>query len=358
METNTNTQENLRDQIEKLPTGAGVYLFKNSDEQVLYVGKAKNIKKRVKNHFQKPNQHIFNFISQIADIDYIGVNSENEALLLEQELIKKIQPRYNVEWKDDKNYFFIALSNDDLPRVYITHQPRAVNFANGNLAKQPPEYFGPFVNGRELKLFLGEIRKALPYRSCRNLPKKPCFYASLDLCRAPCAHPEGYLEIIASLRVLFGLYQGNNLRLECYDISNLSGTLTVGSLVVFQNGKPDKNFYRKFKIKTVKGQNDVAALKEVLLRRWRHTEWVLPDLIILDGGRGQLKAARGISIPVLGLAKIGKNDGKLFSPYSKNYAQLKKMPPSLSAMFLHLRDEAHRFAISYNKVQRDVIIKN
>jgi len=96
----------------------------------------------------------------------------------------------------------------------------------------------------------------------------------------------------------------------------------------------------------------------VLLRREQHTEWVLPDLIVLDGGRGQLKAARGINIPVLGLAKIGKNDGKLFSPYSKNYAQLKKMPPNLSAMFLHLRDEAHRFAISYNKLRREAIIKN
>jgi len=174
----------------------------------------------------------------------------------------------------------------------------------------------------------------------------------LDLCKAPCAHPQGYIEIIAILKVLFGLYHGDNLRLECYDISNLSGTLTVGSLVVFQNGKPDKNFYRKFKIKTVKGQNDVAALKEVLSRRLRHTEWVLPDLIILDGGRGQLKAARGVNIPVLGLAKIGKNDGKLFSLYSKNYAQLKKIPPNLSAIFLRLRDEAHRFAITGMRAKR------
>ena len=297
------------------------------------------------------------FISLAANIDFIQTANENEALLLEQELIKKLQPRYNVEWKDDKNYFFIALSNDNLPRVYITHQPCMSGFASGSSTKQAPEYFGPFVNGRELKSFLREIRKALPYRSCRNLPKKPCFYASLDLCKAPCAHPQGYIEIIAILKVLFGLYHDDNLRLECYDISNLSGTLTVGSLVVFQNGKPDKNFYRKFKIKTVKGQNDVAALKEVLSRRLRHTEWVLPDLIILDGGRGQLKAARGVNIPVLGLAKIGKNDGKLFSPYSKNYAQLKKIPPNLSAIFLRLRDEAHRFAISYNKLRRDAIIK-
>jgi excinuclease ABC subunit C len=147
------------------------------------------------------------------------------------------------------------------------------------------------------------------------------------------------------------------MRVECYDISNLAGTLAVGSMVVFENGKANKNEYRKFKIKTVAGQNDVASLKEVLERRFNHAEWPLPDLIVLDGGKGQLKAAKGIDISVIALAKIGDKDGKLFTKFSKNYARLSKLPPNLSNFFLQIRDEAHRFAIGYNKQRREKEIK-
>ncbi len=357
----------INEKINNLPDTAGVYIFKDSGESIIYVGKAKNLKKRVKNHFQKPDQHVFDFIPLIAGIDFIETSGEKEALLLEQQFIKKFQPRWNVEWKDDKNYFYIAVSNGAYPRIYLTHQPKSENpagsarFRLANLQSETLRgaqdlsnaVFGPFVNGRELKSFLKEIRKALPYRTCRNLPKEPCFYQSLGLCAAPCVKKNrSYLKIAAILELLFKIYRGDDLRLECYDISNLSGTLAVGSLVVFQNGRPHKNSYRKFKIKTVAGQNDVASLKEILLRRLAHPEWPMPDLIILDGGKGQLKAARGVDIPVIALAKIGKNDGKLFTKFSKNYAQLSKLPPNLSNLFLQIRDEAHRFAIGYNKLRR------
>jgi excinuclease ABC subunit C len=201
------------------------------------------------------------------------------------------------------------------------------------------------------------------------------------LCAAPCEGSGGagdiykkrkssYVKMIATLKALTRIYQGNTgvcrgltsqeedrslqtgIRIECYDISNLAGTLAVGSMVVFENGKPNKNEYRKFKIKTVAGQNDVASLREVLLRRLKHAEWPLPDLIVLDGGKGQLKAAREIDIPVVALAKIKKNDGKLFSPFSKNYSQLSKLPKNISDLFLQIRNEAHRFAIGYNVLRR------
>ena len=117
-----------------LPDKAGVYFFKNAEEQVIYVGKAKNLKKRVKNHFQKPDQHAFDFIAQVADIDFIETANEKDALILEQQFIKKLQPRWNIEWKDDKNYFYIvcgkpsrtAISNEYFPRVCLTHQPSLV----------------------------------------------------------------------------------------------------------------------------------------------------------------------------------------------------------------------------------------
>ena len=374
----------LKNKIEGLPDVAGVYFFKDVAERVIYVGKAKNLKKRVKNHFQKPDQHSFDFVSQIADIDFIQTSSEKEALLLEQQFIKKLQPRWNVEWKDDKNYFYIALSDDEFSRVSLTHQPNLVEVKppltplSGGLTSTTSTIYGPFVSGREVKSFLKEIRKALPFRSCRNLPKKPCFYESLGLCAAPCLHKKSktaYHGMIAALNVLLRIYEGEGgcvgptharlvlrgldprntrIRIECYDISNLAGTLAVGSMAVFENGKPNKNEYRKFKIKTVAGQNDVASLREVLARRIKHSEWPLPDLIVLDGGKGQLKAAAGIkNIPVLALAKIGDKDGKLFSRYSKNYAQLSKLPKNIADLLLQIRDEAHRFAISYNKSRRE-----
>lgn len=169
---------------------------------------------------------------------------------------------------------------------------------------------------------------------------------------------------MALLRILLSIYQGktcigvtyaNSLRVEGYDVSNLQGTLAVGSMAVFEGGLPNKNEYRKFKIKTVKGQNDVASLAEILKRRMKHQEWPLPDLILLDGGKGQLKSAKNIDIPTIALAKT--SDGKLFTKFSRNYAQLSKLPPNLSNLFLRVRDEAHRFAIGYNKLRRKKEIK-
>jgi len=374
----------LKNKIESLPDKAGVYFFKDINERVIYVGKAKNLKKRVKNHFQKPDQHAFDFVAQIADIDFILADGEKEALLLEQQFIKKLQPRWNVEWKDDKSYFYIALSADDFPRVYLTHQPALKGSDPFNFKRVGPfqDCFGPYVSGREAKSFLKEIRKILPYRSCRDLPKKPCFYRDLKLCLAPCVDKKTkltYLKAIAVLRSLFRIYQGQRLpthfsegltlcfrgldplkkmRVEGYDISNLGGTLATGSMVVFENGRANKKEYRKFKIKTVRGQNDVASLAEILKRRMKHQEWPLPDLILLDGGKGQLKAAQSIkNIPVLAVAKIGDKDGKLFTKFSKNYAQLSKLPSNLSNLLLQIRNEAHRFAIGYNRLRREKIIK-
>jgi excinuclease ABC subunit C len=193
--------------------------------------------------------------------------------------------------------------------------------------------------------------------------------------------------MIAALKVLLRIYQGNagvcegltfaenakvrpsqtkmQMRVEGYDVSNLQGTLAVGSMAVFEGGLPNKNEYRKFKIKTVKGHNDVASLTEILKRRMKRQEWPLPDLILIDGGKGQLKSAKNIDIPTIALAKIGDkdsamfatSDGKLFTKFSKNYAQLSKLPPNLSNLFLQVRDEAHRFAIGYNKLRREKEIK-
>ncbi|MCD6429583.1 GIY-YIG nuclease family protein [bacterium] len=346
-------KKELKEKIEKLPDKPGVYIFKDENERILYIGKAKDIKKRVKQHFQKQQKWIWDFIEDIADIEILECENEREAMVLEVELIKRYQPKFNIEWKDDKNYFFVGITKENFPRIFLTHQPKhKLSTTNYSL---PTEYLGPFVKGTELKGFLAGIRKILPFRTCKNLPKKPCLYYHLGVCLAPCQNKRlkiKYQKLIETLKVLLKLYLDENVRIEGYDISNISGSLATGSMVVFEKGKSKKSDYRKFRIKRIKGQNDVKSLREVLLRRIKHNEWKMPDLILLDGGKGQLKAAKGIDIPVLSLAKIKKHSGKLYSPFSKNFALLDELPQDLKNLFLQIRDEAHRFAISYHKLRR------
>ncbi|MDD5621482.1 MAG: GIY-YIG nuclease family protein [Candidatus Pacebacteria bacterium] len=339
--------ENIKEKIKTLPSLPGVYIFKDIHEQILYIGKAKNIKKRVSSHFAKPKEFGFDFISLISDIETFECQNEKEALLLESELIKKLQPKYNIEWKDDKNYFFVGITKEIFPRIFITHQKDNIN-----------TFIGPFVKGTELKSFLKNLRKILPYRSCRNLPKKPCLYYQLEMCSAPCINSrkkKQYQRIIQIIKALLMLYNSQDLRLECYDISNLSGTLATGSMTVFEKNKKKTKDYRMFKIKRIKGQNDVGSLKEIILRRLKHKDWKNPDLMLLDGGKGQLKAAKKIEIPVLALAKSKKRSGKIFSLFSKNFIYADQLPENIKNIFLQIRDEAHRFAISYHKKRR---IKN
>ncbi len=330
----------VAEQIAVLPSSPGVYLFKDKKENILYIGKANNLKRRVKSHFHKSKTWFWNFAPEISDIDFFTTKSEKEALLLEAELIKKIKPKYNIQWRDDKSYLKAAISKEPFPRVYLSHQ------------KEDAFYFGPYVKGNELRNFLREIRKILPYRTCKILPKKPCLYYQLDLCTAPCVNKKNYKALIKTLKVLLEIYEGKNKRIEGYDVSNISGSLATGSMVVFENQKAKKTDYRKFKIKKVKGQNDVKCLREIILRRFKHKEWKTPDLILLDGGKGQLKAAKNLKIPVIALAKLKRSSGKLYSPFSKNPVYIDKLPEEMKNLFLKVRDEAHRFAISYHKQRR------
>jgi excinuclease UvrABC nuclease subunit len=342
----------LKEQIRQLPGRSGVYFFKNARELILYVGKAKNLKKRVLSHFTRPEQHAWDFMPQVAGVDYIETANENEALLVESQLIKKYQPKFNVIWKDDKAYFHVAATREKYPRIVITHQPRELEWSY--LA-------GPFTRGAELKSLMKELRKIFPFRTCRNIPPKPCLYDSMGLCPAPCANKRfslKYGRITDALFVLLALYQGAAVRIEGYDISNISGTLAVGSMVVFEGPKRKAGDYRKFKIKTVEGQNDVASLREVFLRRQKHSEWPRPGLVLLDGGKGQLKAAGGYRGPVIALAKVKRSGGKVFSLFSKNCISLEKMPKDLGNIFLRVRDEAHRFAITYHKSRREKLIRD
>ena len=348
----------LATQIKKLPQTPGVYFFKDRAQNVIYIGKAKNIKKRVESHFARGGSSL-NFYSQVRAVDCVQTRDEKEALLLESALVKKLQPKYNIELKDDKNFFFVAISRDAVPRVYLTHQP--------DKEKSCAKYIGPFVSGKELKKFMRDIRKIFPYKTCKNKPENPCLYYHLGLCagHVPPSHKatggagkiEDYPKIIAGLTALLRVYNGSPNKIECYDISNTSGSLSVGSLAALVNNRPAKKWYRKFKIKTVRGSNDPASIKEILSRRMNHPEWPYPDIVIVDGGKGQLSRLKNFPLPVIGItkrenARRTKTLGSLVSPYGAGTVPVGALPAFVRDTILRARDEAHRFAIAYHRHRR------
>lgn len=393
----------LTTKIKALPQKPGAYIFKNAQGRILYIGKAINLRNRVRSHFVK-NSDIFkgDLIKNVADIDFILTANEKEALILENELIKKYKPKYNIQWQDDKSYFWISFSNDEWPRVQTTHQPslraKRSNPADGDNTTGSPRaygarddnFIGPFVNGTELKQILRALRKILPYRTCKNAFDKPCLQWHLGLCPAHRSLGEGgpahgprllpeqaqgarrrlnidpstssrlaglrsgnktfYLASLDTLRQLLRLYAGEPLRVEAYDISNIQGNNATGSMIAFKGFKRDKSQYRKFRIKTVPAANDIAMLKEVIRRRLNHTEWPLPDLMLIDGGRPQLNSAAleighwKLEIPLVSLAK---RDEELYTIYSNKVLQLNKLPTEFRLLFQAIRNEAHRFAITY-----------
>jgi excinuclease ABC subunit C len=437
-----------RKKINQLPKDPGVYCFKDS-KKILYIGKAANIRERVKNHFSQPAYRDNFFINQVKKIGYIKTSSELaeplahltshlasqgstiEALILEANLIKKYRPKYNVLWRDDKNYFFVGITEEDFPRIFITHQPA-----------KDANFVGPFVDGKALKQTLKILRKVFPYRTCKTLPKHPCLWYQLNRCLAPCiletelgkqleryrisiiresqrnvknllkilqgkkkqvlnelkkemkknsaaqdyekaakirdqirslekvlAHTrifEGYVkprswQYIAEVLKKILRTRKKIFRIEAYDVSNIQGQEATGSMVTFINGFPDKNFYRKFKIKTSEKPNDTAMIKEILSRRFGHPEWPFPDLILIDGGKSQLNAAketkrkekRTKNILVIAIAK---RENDLFIENRRKPILLKSLPREIFNLILQLRDEAHRFAISYHKKLREVAL--
>jgi len=473
-----------KDKISHLPKSPGVYAFKK-DGQILYIGKATNVRERVKNHFQQPGFRGNLFVNQADKIGYIKTDSEFadptdhltsrpashgstiEALVLEAKLIKKYQPKYNVMWRDDKNYFYVGITKDDFPRVFVTHQPLR---QTQDKPKLKIDYIGPFVEGRVLKQTLNVLRRIFPYRTCKPYTGRPCLWYQLGRCPGSCLLgsklakeipglkktikkesqrnaknlkrilQSGKNQVLESLKTemrnaskirdferavkirdqiwalerilshskIFdypseakgGEETEKNLRktlkikrrvkrIEAYDVSNMQGQNATGSMVTFINGEPDKNFYRKFKIKIEGKPNDVAMIREVLTRRFQHSEWGWPDLILIDGGRAQLNAAlqclnskidehpfitelsRSESesgkeeiffdstfrcarvfkhVKVMALAK---KENKLFIEGKKQPVLLKTLPREIFNLILQLRDEAHRFAVAYHRKLRE-----
>ena len=406
-----------KEDINELPKTSGVYCFARRSLgkggfEVIYIGKAINIQSRVKNHFQQPSYRDNLFMNKVDKIGYLETNSEIEALVLEANLIKKYQPKFNVIWKDDKNYFYVAINRENIPYIFITHQK---NY-------QKTEYIGPFVEGTALKKTLRFLRKVFPYYTVKKHPKTKCTYCHLGLCPGPNPDLREYKKNINKLililegkrsAVLNSLKKEmkhlsdenkfeeagkirdriSNLqqvmshtnvisqskiektisnssvlnkiiginkeihRIECYDISNIQGKFATGSMVVFIDGTADRNQYRKFKIKMENEPNDIAMLKETLQRRLAHPEWKYPEVILIDGGIAQLNVAintknENLKTKDIKVISIAKRNKDLYIEGKNSPILLKLLPREIYNLVLQLDDEAHRFAITYHKKLR------
>lgn len=438
------------EKVKQFPTTPGVYLLKDAQGVVLYVGKAKNLRNRAGHYFTKAaaaDPRTADLVPLIADIDYLPADSEVDALLLEARLVKDIRPRFNVELKDDKTFPYLQIRiREDFPRVEFTRQPR----------RRGVRLYGPFTSARSLRHAIGVLQRIFQFRTCsldidaedsRWRWFRPCLLHSIRQCTAPCnfrvtkeeyrkqiralrmvlegkkdrlvremeremeeaskalqfekaarlrddiaalqslgqrgdvqrdAQPEVFpidpKKGLAGLRKVLGLPHTPRT-IEGVDIAHLGGSDTVASLVSFIDGLPFKPGYRRYRIQSVQGIDDFASIREVVTRRFRNTaggtglspvqrkdrreagptEQVFPDILLIDGGKGQLNAARD-AFAVLGveppcLISLAKREEEIYRPGEAEPLRLSRHAAALR-LLQYVRDEAHRFAQHYHHLLR------
>ncbi len=387
----------IKKKIENLPDSPGVYIFKNKEGEIIYIGKAGRLPKRVGSYFLKSaDPKAKRMVEKVYDLEYKTTETVIEALILEANLIKKHEPFYNIKQKDDKSFLYVVITDEKYPRVVLKR---------GRDKKEGRAVFGPFVSSSAIRQALRIIRKIFPYNTHtkRQLKKmkRPCFYYQIGLCPGACSGDldrKDYLEDIKNIELFFQgkktkilkdlekrMKKAGNLqnfekaqkikkqieslkhiydtalitsselmkegiRIEGYDISNIGGKAAVGSMVVFEGEESVRSDYRKFKIKEKNSIDDVGMMKEILERRFSK-DWQLPELVLVDGGVAQRNVAKsvlkkkGFDIPVLGIAKGEKRN--------KNEI-IGNIPKEVNKdILIKVRDEAHRFAISYHKKLRN-----
>ena len=383
----------LSAQAKKLSLKPGVYLFLNQKGVVLYVGRAISLRKRVLNYFQKDlDPRIREMVAKSYTIKSQRTDNLLEAIVLEANLIKKHWPKYNIRDRDDRSFVYIVIPKTDYPRPFIVRQ-RELKVNPGRGA----EVFGPYKSIGLLEAALRILRRIFPYSTCKPESGRPCFDYQIGLCPGACIgaiSKEDYEMNIDNLvmflkgekkRLLKKLEKENPVqaeslkhiqdvaliskediympftekitRVEGYDISHLTGKETFGSMVSFLNGMPNKKYYRLFRIKEAPANDDLRALEEMIIRRLRHPEWPLADLILIDGGKPQIDYVSKVldrlkaNIPIAGISKFS-NDKLVFPPKMKKTTKnlLITMKPTL----LKVRNEAHRFALKSSRYRRRI----
>lgn len=396
----------------KLPDRPGVYFFKQNRD-ILYIGKATSLKDRVRSYFngdigEMRGPKISQMLELADNLDWQETDSVLEALLLETELIKKHQPKYNSREKDDKSYWFVVITKEDFPKVELVRG--RVLFDSNSLYNQKNKIgrtFGPFPYASEIKGALKIIRKIFTYRDkckpCIGKNCHPCFNRQINLCPGVCSgeiSETDYRKIISHL-ILFFTGQKKQLiknlekemkesvkkqdfeqasmirdqiftlkhiqdvsllkrltlkdenpeiRIEAYDIAHLSGQGTVGSLTVWQDGSIAKDEYKHFKLKgdQANRSNDTANLAEILQRRFKHDEWRTPDVIVVDGGQAQINIAKKVlaeNKQKIEIVSVVKDDKHQAREILGNL----KLKTKYKEAILEVNSEAHRFALAYHR---------
>jgi excinuclease ABC subunit C len=421
------------EKVKQFPTTSGLYLMKDAQGRVIYIGKAKNLRSRAGSYFHKTaaeDRRICPWIAEVADVDFLTAESEVDALLMEARLIKDIQPKYNRVLKDDKTFPYLQITTgEDFPRVNFTRTP----------LDRGAKLYGPFPSAKSLRGAIQVLEKIFKFRTCsldiqEDDPRwrwfRPCLLHSINQCTAPCnlridresyradirrlqlfldgkkdvllkemeeemraASKDLQFEKAARLRDEIKALQTLNLRgnlaehaqpevfyvdprrglkglkkilgldslprtIDGVDIAHLGGTAMVGSLVTFLDGLPFKPGYRRYKIESVAGVDDFAAIREVVKRRiqgLQQRDEPFPDIWLIDGGKGQLSAALAafdeLHVVPPTVVALAKQEEELYLPGRSEPIVLSRRSFALR-LLQYVRDEAHRFAQHYHHMLR------
>ncbi len=389
-----------------IPKEPGVYFFKK-EKEILYIGKATSLKDRVRSYFSDDIIHtrgsrIIDMISLSDSVEFETTETVLEALIKEANLIKKHIPKYNVKEKDNKSYSYVCITKDSLPKI-VVERGRTISFKN---AKEYESIFGPFPSQKKLFIALKIIRKIFPFLTDKTSSK---LYSQIGL--EPDMNKDNFFEIykknIRNIKLFFQGKKGaliktleremmnhaqkmkferageikkqifalehindvalideekisvneDDFRIEAFDIAHMSGTNSVGVVTVMENDEFKKSSYRKFILRNTPKGDDLKGLVEILSRRFKHLEWALPNLIIIDGGKTHLNTALSfiksinLDIPVVSVVKDDKHNAKDILGDSEIVKKYNKQ-------IVLLNSEAHRFAIEfYRKKHRKSFLK-
>jgi excinuclease ABC subunit C len=416
--------KNMKAAPTHLPALPGVYFFKDAQGRIIYIGKATNIKNRVKSYFnpKHANWKVASLLEDHASVEFILTASELEASLLEAQLISEHKPRYNVLLKDGQPFVYIMCSQDTIPQLKIVRNK-----------KEKGVYFGPFLQKVQARAALSYLINKFRLKLCNLKIDNGCLDFHLDLCAGNCRNDfnfQDYLfrldlaldalkknhkdflkkinakiaeynqqhafekskrlyEYSENLETIFAALQARFnpkkfddaivrvtepknyvasvdsdinsklqeflhanqpiITIDCFDISHFQSNQLVGSCIRFKNGKPDKENFRRFKIRSLDQQNDYAALQEIVSRRYKDIKDI-PDLIVIDGGKGQLNAVKQI-VPHALCISLAKREETIFAPAFPEGQKI-SLSTDVGRLLIALRDYAHHFAINYHRLRR------
>lgn len=397
--------------LSRLPQNSGVYFFLDQAGNIMYVGKATNLRTRVRSYFagdmlEKRGPLIADMIPLISRIEWQETDSALEALVLEAHLIKKHQPPRNSDGKSDRSFVYLIITREPFPRLLIKRQREILE----GKVREPIRFsFGPFTSRHTLEQALKIIRKIFPYYSRRqSYDEKSNIYQQIGLAPGTGMTETEYEQNIQHIKLffegkkrrvlkelekqmmqyaeteqfekaeeikrrIFALnhirdvslisddtkhVQNTGMRVEAYDVAHTQGKYAVGVMTVLYDGEPDKKEYRKFRVKSFDGVDDNRALNELLERRFRHAEWEMPQLIVADGSVAQKGTVERFleknTIDTIRVVACKKDERHRVAEILGDSAVVKKYRSAI----LLANSEAHRFAVEYHQQLRDKIRKN